>query len=109
MKKKTDIQKLFDRMKDTAEISYVGKGNGTTCQNVFEISWGEKGRGFGTYSFIQDMKGKWTIDNECDGRDSIKRVMGRLIDSLPLRDKTWDEMRAEDKKKKKRSKKPNEK
>lgn len=103
MKKKTvksNLQEALDRMEDRAEITHCGKGNGTTCQNLFEISWSEKGRGFGTYTFVQDMKGKWKIDNECDGRDSIKRVLERLIDNTPLRDKTWNEMRAEEKKKK---------
>lgn len=98
--KKLTIQETFDRMENRAEITYCGKGNGVTCQNVFEISWSEKGRGFGTYSFIQDMKGKWMIDNECDGKASIKRAMERLVDSLPLRDKTWTEMEAEKKTKK---------
>lgn len=92
MKKKTKsitIQEVFNRMENSAEITYCGIGNGTTCQKVFTISWVEKGRGFGTYSFIQDMKGHWKIDNECDGKESIKRIMCRLIDTLPLRDKPW--------------------
>ena len=87
--KKPSIEDVFNKMEDHAEITYCGKGNGTTCQNCFEISWTEKDRGFGTYTFVQDMKGNWKIDNECDGKAAIKRAMERLIDSLPLMDEPW--------------------
>lgn len=82
--KEKKLQKIFDSFEDTSTISCCsGKGKSKGC---LSISWSEKGRGFGVYTFFQNDKGQWVIDNECDGKKSIKRVMERLIDSLPLTD-----------------------
>ena len=54
-------------------------------KKYFIISWAEKGRGFGEYVFWKDGD-KMIIDNECDSRESIKRVMCNLIDNCELAD-----------------------
>jgi hypothetical protein len=56
-------------------------------EDLIIFKWSEKGRGFGEYAFLKGKDGKWSIDNECDGRECIKKVICRLIDRLPLRDK----------------------
>jgi len=76
--KKGTLRDFFNKCKDYAEIRFSKEG-------LLVINWSEKGRGFGQYSFFKD-KGKWVLDNECDGREAVKRVMCRLIDSLPLVD-----------------------
>lgn len=61
----------------------------TTCKfivnerfTLINVPWIEKGRGFGEYSFvIKD--NKLVLDNECDGRNVIKRVLDDLVDNNP--------------------------
>ena len=48
------------------------------------ISWSEKDRGFGEYAFRKQEDGTWGLDNECDSREAVKRILGYLVDSLPL-------------------------
>ena len=69
---------FFNRFEDNAEISYAN-------ENGFAISWSVKGRGFGEYAFFKK-DDKWMIDNECDSRDNIKKVLEILVDSLLLTD-----------------------
>lgn len=93
------IQKFFDSCPAKAEISFV-RGNynhkySEDGENMIPeseendpciiIQWSEKGRGFGEYAFIRK-DSKWIIDNECDGKEAIKRVLCSLVDSLELRD-----------------------
>jgi hypothetical protein len=80
--KKNDLKKILNRFSDSVKITYCD--NKDNKHGIFEISWSEHGRGFGTYTFYQNKKGKWMIDNECDGKECIKRVMCKLIDSLPM-------------------------
>lgn len=73
------IHKFMNSMPDSAEIEIVS-------DKCFIISWTKQGRGFGEYAFFQDKNGQWKIDNETDSRQSIKDVLGILVDSLPLMD-----------------------
>jgi hypothetical protein len=82
--KDNGVQKFFDRCEDSAEITFV-RGEGEEHRPCIIIGWSEKGRGFGEYTFFEE-DGKWKIDNEADSREAIKRVLGRLVDSLPLVD-----------------------
>jgi hypothetical protein len=48
------------------------------------LYWSEKGRGFGEYAFyIDKIDGKFKIDNECDSRDTLKRVLDKLLEVNP--------------------------
>jgi hypothetical protein len=67
----------------------MGNGGSVECWDHerswgFSVSWSETGRGFGEYSFFFDKRdGKFKIDNESDSRESIRRVMDRLLDEDP--------------------------
>jgi len=79
------LQPILDEFETHTEITFCGKSCSEFTNGVFEISWSEKGRGFGTYTFFQEKQsGNWMIDNECDSREAIKEVICRLIDKLPL-------------------------
>jgi len=52
-------------------------------RKAFVVSWSEKGRGFGEYAFFE-RDGKMMIDNECDSKESVKRVLCALIDDCVL-------------------------
>jgi len=82
------IQEFWDSCPDHSTITFSKKG-------CLVVSWSERGRGFGEYALFQDRKGKWTIDNECDGREAVKRAFCRLLDSLPLTDPVPERKRAE--------------
>lgn len=43
------------------------------------IKWSEKGRGFGEYTF-QYKNGKMICENECDSKESVKRVLCQMVD-----------------------------
>lgn len=55
----------------------------------FTIMWSEKGRGFGQYRFYMDADEKIHIDNECDGKETIKRILNRLVDEAILDDEPY--------------------
>jgi len=74
------IQEILGSVSDGGSIefynneSYVG-----IC-----ISWSEKGRGFGEYTFSVDKKtGEFNLDNECDSPGSVQAVIHRIIDENP--------------------------
>lgn len=70
------IQKWFDSMEDSALL-----------HDEFTISWSMKGIGFGQYGFYTSKEdGKIHIANECMGKESIKKVLGILVDSAVLDD-----------------------
>jgi hypothetical protein len=73
------LERIFAGMSDHTHIDYVR-------EDCIIFKWSEKGRGFGEYAFVKSKEGKWSIDNECDGREEVKQVLCRLVDSLPLRD-----------------------
>jgi hypothetical protein len=75
--KQRSLQNIFDSFGNTAAISWSRKG-------AFGIQWSEKGRGFGEYCFFKDGKRGWVLDNECDSRETVARVMRTLVMSLPL-------------------------
>ena len=49
------------------------------------IRWSEKGRGFGEYVF-QLIDGKMVCHNECDGPESVKRVLCMMVDQCEFLD-----------------------
>lgn len=49
---------------------------------LIHIPWIETGRGFGRYEFVVK-DNKLILDNECDTRDKIKRVLDTLVDKNP--------------------------
>jgi len=74
------LERIFAKRVDRTFIDYVR-------EDCVVFRWSEKGRGFGEYAFCKGKDGKWSIDNECDGRSAVKRVLCRLVDSLPLQDR----------------------
>jgi hypothetical protein len=66
---KTKLDILLDNFPTTTEIS-----------DTFIIRWSEKGRGFGEYCFyIKD--NKIHCDNECDNRETVKKILLNLVDN----------------------------
>lgn len=55
----------------------------------FVIVWSEKGRGFGQYHFYTGDDGKIHVDNECDGKETIKRILNRMVDEAILDDEPF--------------------
>lgn len=78
------IQDFLNQFEDGADI-----------HAPFTILWTEHGRGFGQYHFYTDEEGNIHIDNECDSRESIKRIMCRLIDNAILDDVPFSERKAQ--------------
>lgn len=76
------IKEFFDSCEDSVEL-----------HDPFTVTWSEKGRGFGQYQFfIKD--GKLHIENECDSKFMIKRIMCKLIDEAILEDDPWVDRKA---------------
>jgi len=75
--KEGKLQDVFDSFNNITRVGYSKQG-------IFTVRWSEKGRGFGEYSFFKNKSGQWELHNEGDGREEIKRVLCRLVDSLPL-------------------------
>ena len=67
------------------------------------VGWSEKGRGFGEYTFWEE-NGKVYCDNECDGRETVKRVLCQMVDQAVFVDEEHDKMVKARKDKKKQSK-----
>jgi hypothetical protein len=94
IEKDNRLKKFFNDCPTTAEISYL---NGKYDSGIFDgenkpeteikgnpcliISWSEKGRGFGEYTFYYKY-GKWLLDSECDSKEAVKRVLSALVDSI---------------------------
>ena len=53
--------------------------------STINIAWSVRGRGFGEYSFWQDGD-KIVCDNECDSKESIKKVLCAMVDQAVLTD-----------------------
>ena len=75
-----DLQEIFDAMPNDTyaevfdNVNHVG----------FSLCWSEKGRGFGEYSFFVDKKnGKFSIDNENDRIETVKRMLDKFVDASP--------------------------
>ena len=77
------IQEMFNKLDDSA-----------TLHNTFVVSWSETGRGFGQYRFKVLEDGRVSIDNECDPKEAIKRVLCHMVDNAVLEDETMAEIRA---------------
>ena len=82
--KQTSLQEVLDSIETHAEITFCGQdidGN----KDILVISWSEKGRGFGEYTFIRDRRNsEVTLDSEDDSKETVKRMLGVLVDSVPL-------------------------
>ena len=72
------IRDFLDRCEDSIDL--VGG---------FTINWSEKGRGFGQYCFYQTDDGEIHISNECDGKETIKRILNRMVDEAILDDEPF--------------------
>lgn len=98
MKKKKDLQAIFDSMETHISLMWHDKGlekapvstkKRIKRQCGFEptpslyhpitIQWSEKGRGFGEYTFWEE-KGKIYCDNECDKKETVKRILCQMVD-----------------------------
>jgi len=93
------IQKFFDSCSDNAYISYVRENNKdsddpqekecgiTECDNdtCVVINWSLKGCGFGELAIYKE-NNQWKIDSECMSKKTVKKILGLLVDSLPLDD-----------------------
>ena len=49
------------------------------------IKWIEKGRGFGEYVFWQE-NGKIYCQNECDSKETVKRILCHMVDQAEFTD-----------------------
>lgn len=81
------IRKFFDSCPDTAEIDLIRGGEETKRGEgpCLLINWSLKDNGFGELAIFKE-DGEWKIDSECMNRDTVKKILGILVDSLPLTD-----------------------
>ena len=68
---------IFDKFPNGISITISGK--------YFIIHWSVKGRGFGDYTFWQEGD-KIMCDNECDSKESVKKVLCMLVDNADFTD-----------------------
>ena len=68
------MEKLLEKLPTTINIT-----------NPFTIQWSETNRGFGEYYFYIKNE-KIHCDNECDRRETIKRILCNLADNCILDD-----------------------
>ncbi len=64
----------LDECKDDIELHHT-----------FTISWSENGRGFGEYTFYTK-DNQIHISNECGDKDTIKRILCKMVDAAILDD-----------------------
>lgn len=79
------IQDFLDRCENSIDLA-----------GEFTIVWSEKGRGFGQYHFYMDAEGKIHIGNECDGKNTIKRILNRMVDEAILDDEPFRKQENQD-------------
>lgn len=95
MKKKNNIFDIFKdiiSLDDHDSLWYKNPGkmnklmkkyHGFECkQQWFHpicIQWSEKGRGFGEY-LIWQKNGKIIVDSECDSKETVKKMICKMID-----------------------------
>ena len=70
---------IFEKSPDAVTIKVGGK--------YFFVDWSVKGRGFGQYTFWKEGD-KIMCDNECDSKESVKKVLCMLVDSAEFTDVT---------------------
>jgi hypothetical protein len=98
--KKSKLESIFDKFEDHVALSewhqpawvqptkrfqeaYQKKYDAPYLPRYYHpvyIHWSEKGRGFGSYCFWRDDKGRIFCDNEGDSRETVKRILCRLVD-----------------------------
>ena len=84
MEEENSLRKLLDSFDTDAMFDVFD--NEETGRKGFIVSWSEKGRGFGQYTFIVTKDGKLELDNECDGPEAVKRVLCSLVDKCQFLD-----------------------
>jgi len=108
MKKKKSIQEVLDAMPSYVALDYHDRGFLKAPKKTnklhekaygFElqpqlyhpviIRWSEKGRGFGEYAFWQ-RNGKIYCDNEEDSRETVKRILCRMVDQAIFENEMTD-------------------
>lgn len=67
--------KLFEGLSDTASVVKVN------APNTLYVQWSLKGYGFGTFTFVVKEDGVLWVDDECSSRETVKKVLGILIDN----------------------------
>ena len=67
------MQDVFDRYDD-----------GVQLHNSFTLSWTVTGTGFGQFYFYTNTDGKLCCSNECMSKESIKKILGMMVDSCVL-------------------------
>lgn len=68
--------------------------NDVSFEKPFVIEWSETSRGFGQYQFyINPVDNKIHIDNEFDSKETIKRILCKMVDDAILDDQTFHEMK----------------
>jgi hypothetical protein len=122
-KEESSLQKFFNSLETNVWLSYHDRGflkaPKRTQKNFkknhgFElkpqlwhplvIGWSEKGRGFGEYTFWEE-NGKVYCDNECDKRETVKRILCHMVDQAIFVDEEHDKkVKAREEKKKQRKK-----
>lgn len=85
--KKNIFEDLFGDAEDRATISF-------TNEDTVVISWMLKSVGFGDLTFrkigshhdpeLEEDIPEFAMDTECMGRDSVKRILCALADTLPI-------------------------
>jgi hypothetical protein len=76
-KLEAEDKRLFGKILPPAEMHHVS------------IKWSEKGRGFGEYHFFKK-DGVVYCSNECDSRETVKRILCTLVDQSVFTDEVYD-------------------
>ena len=74
------LRKMFDSMPNSGSMEFFDNADFVgVC-----VSWSEKGRGFGEYTFsVYKKTGEFGLDNEADRPETVERVINRIIDENP--------------------------
>ena len=77
------IQDFFDSCGDGVDVS----GN----DSRIVINWSRKGWGFGQFHFYKNEKGQLMCSNECMSKESVKEILGMMVDLCELEDKRCEQ------------------
>lgn len=78
------------------QVLLDGFNDHVTVEGSLFIQWSERGRGFGEYYIRQGTDGKIRIDNECDDKETIKRILCKTVGEAILDDLTFAEIKERD-------------
>lgn len=62
----------------------------TWKKNTFVIRWSKTGYGFGELVLMIGEDGRCVIDDECSSRETVKEILGYLVDGAKFVSDDWE-------------------